>query len=378
MLGVFYKTVSLVVRTNDKTIMFMAFHGRSYSDNPKAIYEYMKKSYPDYKYIWVLNNGYVLNEKSVRYGSFKFFYYLSKSKYWIFNCKTYPYMSKKKNQIYIQTWHGTPLKRLAHDIMLSSDKKFYRSGMTVKDMRASYDDDVRKYNFMISPNSFCTEIFQSAFHIQAERLIETGYPRNDFLTNITMSEKQKIKERLQLPLNKKIILYAPTWRDNSFKASGYTFELKADFYRWKEVLGQNYIVLFKPHYLITNTFANDDRLKDFLYFINAKEDINDLYVIADQLITDYSSVFFDYAILNRPIHFYMYDLEEYKNELRGFYLDIYNDLPGDVYEKEITLLEAVKNQKCDLERLHNFNKRFNYAQNGNCAKKVCDIVFREN
>ncbi|MCR0504321.1 CDP-glycerol glycerophosphotransferase family protein, partial [[Clostridium] innocuum] len=186
------------------------------------------------------------------------------------------------------------------------------------------------------------------------------------------------KQRMQLPLDKNIVLYAPTWRDNSFVTSGYTFDLQADFRKWKEILGDDSILLFKPHYLIINKFENDPMLEGFLYSIDAKEDINDLYVIADQLITDYSSVFFDYAILNRPIYFYMYDLDEYKEELRGFYLDIYKDLPGDIFETEEDLLQAVQTHCYDFERLNEFNRRFNHAQSGNCSEKVCDIVFAEN
>ena len=249
--------------------------------------------------------------------------------------------------------------------------------MTADEMRNTYDNDVAKYNYMISPNSFCTEVFQSAFQIERKRLIETGYPRNDMLTNITKAQIIAIKQRMGLPTDKNIILYAPTWRDNSFVTSGYTFELQADFRKWKKLLGNEYIVLFKPHYLIINKFENDPELEGFLYSIDAKEDINNLYVIADQLITDYSSVFFDYAILNRPIYFYMYDLEEYKEELRGFYLDIYKDLPGDIYEAEDMLLRAAQSRSFDYERLYKFNERFNHAQSGDCAKKVCDIVFAE-
>ena len=104
--------------------------------------------------------------------------------------------------------------------------------------------------------------------------------------------------------------------------SGYTFDLQVDFYKWKEVLGDEYVVLFKPHYLIVNKYENTEGLAGFLYNINANVDIKELYVISDVLVTDYSSVFFDYAILNRPIYFYMYDLKEYAEELRGFYLDI--------------------------------------------------------
>lgn len=146
--------------------------------------------------------------------------------------------------------------------------------------------------------------------------MKPGYPRNDFISNATKEECDAIKNKYHLPIDKKIVLYAPTWRDNSYVSAGYTFELKANFRKWKEILGEDTIVVFKPHYLIINTFKDDPQLDGFLYSIPAQAEINELYVISDVLITDYSSVFFDYAVLKRPIYFYMYDLKEYATDLR--------------------------------------------------------------
>ena len=161
---------------------------------------------------------------------------------------------KKDSQVYLQTWHGTPLKKLAHDIEVPEGTTFYRSEMSVEEMRSTYDNDVSKYNYMISPSAFTTEVFQSAFAIERERLIETGYPRNDILSNYNSDDIKKIKDKLNLPEGKKIILYAPTWRDNSYNLKGYTFKLEVDFKKWQKILGTDYIVIFKPHYLIVNDF----------------------------------------------------------------------------------------------------------------------------
>lgn len=379
-----YKLLYRFIPVDDKTIIFTSFHGRGYSDNPKAIYEEMIKDerFKDFTFVWAIKNNkqksiQIPNAKIIEYFSFSYFYYLSKSKYWIFNYKMPLYISKKKNQIYLQTWHGTPLKRLAHDIDVSENTTFYRSGMSYEKMVKTYDEDVKKYNYMISPNKFCTEVFQTAFKINKERLIETGYPRNDFITNATKKDILNIKEKYNIPKDKKIILYAPTWRDNSYITSGYTFELQANFNKWKEVFGSEYIVIFKPHYLIVNKFKDDKALEGFLYSIDATAEINELYVISDILITDYSSVFFDYAVLNRPIYFYMYDLESYREELRGFYLDIYKELPGKIYEDEEQMLDDINNNIFDKNKLTEFNKRFSHAQTGDCAKKVIDIIFKD-
>ena len=280
---------------------------------------------------------------------------------------------KKDSQVYLQTWHGTPLKKLAHDIEVPEGTTFYRSEMSVEEMRSTYDNDVSKYNYMISPSAFTTEVFQSAFAIERERLIETGYPRNDILSNYNSDDIKKIKDKLNLPEGKKIILYAPTWRDNSYNLKGYTFKLEVDFKKWQKILGTDYIVIFKPHYLIVNDF-DLEAVKEFVYYIDPKEDISSLYLIADVLVTDYSSVFFDYAILKRPIYFFMYDLDTYRDELRGFYLDIYHDLPGDVIESEDELIQKIFSEKFDYNRLQIFNEQFNNHEDGNASKRVIEIL----
>ena len=380
---VLYKSTYKLVPVDEKMVIFISFHGRGYSDNPRAIYEEMRRDerFKDYKFIWFIKNHKskkidIPGAKIVEYFSFPYFYYMSKAKYWIINCKMPTYICKKEEQVYLQTWHGTPLKRLGHDIIAPEDATFYRSGVSFDQMCNSYDIDVERYNYMISPNKFCTKVFQTAFAIDRPRLIETGYPRNDFITNVTENEILELKKKFGFPLDKKILLYAPTWRDNSYVTSGYTFELKADFHRWKEILGDEYIVVFKPHYLIINNYKDDKSLEGFLYSVPAEAEINELYVLSDMLVTDYSSVFFDYAVQNRPIYFYMYDLEEYKEELRGFYLDIYTELPGKVYEDETSMLTDIKNEVYDYAFLKEFNKRFNSEQTGDCAKKAIDIVFK--
>lgn len=378
-----YRICYRCIPCDDKMILFLSFHGRGYSDNPKALHQYITndESYKEYTLVWAIKkhkekNLDIRGAKIIEYFSISYFYYLARSKYWIVNCKLPNYVLKKDTQVYLQTWHGTPLKKLAHDIDVDENTTFYRSGMTMEQMHTTYDVDVAKYNYMISPSSFTTKVFQSAFKINGERLIETGYPRNDNLSTFTAQDVKTIKEQYRLPKDKKIILYAPTWRDNCFVLEGYTFSLEVDFSMWREKLGDAYIILFKPHYLIINNFDIEQYL-GFVYLIDANKDISDLYIISDVLITDYSSVFFDYAILKRPIYFYMYDLESYKNELRGFYLDIVNDLPGDIFEQENTLLEAILGHTYDYLRLVKFNQRFNNHEDGKASERVMDIVLKQ-
>lgn len=383
LIKVLYKITYKYIPINNKIILFVSYHGKGYLCNPKYLHKYMTKDekYKDFKYIWAVKNKKniaIPDAKIVRYNGLAYFYYLARSKYWIINCKMPKYILKKENQIYIQTWHGTPLKRLAHDIDIGKDKTFYRTKVTKEEMTKSYDTDVKRYNYFISPNKFSTEKFITAFRVDKNRIIETGYPRNDYLSNITENEILNLKIKYNIPLEKKVILYAPTWRDNSFNNKGYIFNLEVDFYYWKKELGEEFVVLFKPHYLIINKYYNDD-LKGFLYSVDEDEDINELYVISDILITDYSSVFFDYAILKRPIYFYMYDLKEYEDNLRGFYLDINKDLPGEVITNETKLLKLIKDNKSyykdNENKIDRFNERYNNLQDGKCSEKVLKYIF---
>lgn len=377
---ILYKLSYRFIPTDQKTVLFIAFHGRGYTDNPRSLYEYMikQKRFQDYHFVWAIKhhrqkNIAIPGAKIIEYFSIPYFFYLARSQYWIVNCKLPMYVLKKKNQIYLQTWHGTPLKKLAYDIEVPEGTTFYRSGMNEEMMHETYRADVEKYNYMISPSAFTTEVFQSAFRIDRQRLIETGYPRNDLLSTYTLDDVQRIKNQLHIPENKKVLLYAPTWRDNSYVTKGYTFKLEVHFEKWKEALQDEYVIIFKPHYLIVNHF-DIDQFKGFVYFVAPEEDIRNLYIIADGLITDYSSVFFDYAILNRPIYFYMYDLEMYRDQLRGFYLDIYQDLPGRIIEDEDELLAEIK-RPYDYDRLLKFNERFNNHEDGHASQRVIDIVF---
>lgn len=373
------------IKTDEKMVLFLSYHGRGYLCNPKYIHKKMisEDKFSDYKFIWVVGKGYkgiIPNSKIIKYNSLRYLYYMAKSKYWIINCKLPEYIKKKENQIYLQTWHGTPLKRLAHDIVEVENRTFYRTEISGERMLHSYDVDVERYNYLISANEFSTEKFQTAFKIEKNRIIQTGYPRNDYLVNHSEKDVLTIKEKYNIPLDKKVILYAPTWRDDCYKIDGYYYEIETDFNKWKDSLGEDYVVLFKQHYIIKNSFVNKG-LENFIYYIEEDVDINELYIISDILVTDYSSVFFDYAILERPILFYMYDLEKYKNNIRGFYLDIYKDLPGDVVENTEELLSKIiyleNNKNLYINKIRKFNTRFNDMNDGKATTRVLNTLFKK-
>ena len=382
-----YTYYYLFYKVDDKTIFFESFGGTSASCSPKAIYNYLieNKDYKDYKFIWAFKNpkkDHLIKKNKnltiVKSKSKDYYKYLSKSKYWIVNSLLDLSVIKKKNQIYVQCWHGTPLKKLRCDITVTG------SVLNTKEEVIKRNNlDVAKIDYFISPSKYSTEKFTSAFNLKnlnkENIIIEKGYPRNDKLINYTQNDINDIKEKLNIKTNKKIILYAPTFRDDEHKSGlGYTYKLNIDFDKLKKELGKDYVILFRAHYFIANSF-DFNKYKDFVYNVSDYDDINDLYIISDLLITDYSSVFFDYAILKRPILFYMYDYKNYKTKLRDFYLDL-KELPGPIIEKQEDLIKNIK----QIDKVFNkykeyyqtFNKKFNPYEDGKSSIRVAKEIIK--
>ena len=370
-----YTYYYLFYKVDDKTIFFESFGGASASCSPKAIYNYLieNKDYKDYKFIWAFKNpekDHLIKKNKnltiVKSKSKDYYKYLSKSKYWIVNSLLDLSVIKKNNQIYVQCWHGTPLKKLRCDITVTG------SVLNTKEEVIKRNNlDVAKIDYFISPSKYSTEKFTSAFNLKnlnkENIIIEKGYPRNDKLINYTQNDINDIKEKLNIKTNKKRILYAPTFRDDEHKSGlGYTYKLNIDFDKLKKELGKDYVILFRAHYFIANSF-DFNKYKDYLY------------IISDLLITDYSSVFFDYAILKRPILFYMYDYKNYKTKLRDFYLDL-KELPGPIIEKQEDLIKNIK----QIDKVFNkykeyyqtFNKKFNPYEDGKSSIRVAKEIIK--
>ena len=372
---------------DDKMIFFEAYNGRNYACSPKALYEYMIKSkkFNDYKFVWAfknVNQHKILKNKNtivVKTNSKEYFKYLSLSKYWIVNSLIDVSIKKKKNQIYLQCWHGTPLKKLRYDIEVKGAVL-----NTISEIRKRNDLDAIKFDYFISPSKFCTEKFISAFNLKKlgkdNIIVEKGYPRNDYLFNYKKEDIDKIKKLLKLPKGKKVILYAPTFRDNQHTSGvGYTYNLGINFDKMQKELSKDYIILFRTHYFVSNSF-DFSKYDKFIYDVSKYDDINELYIISDLLITDYSSVFFDFANLKKPMLFYMYDLDDYKNNLRDFYFDL-SILPGPIVKQEDDLIKEIKNIDNYDELYHDkyikFNEKFNYLDDGKSTERVVEVIFNE-
>ncbi len=385
---IYFKLNTIGINTDEKTVIFGCFNGRSYCDSPKAIYKYMltDRRFEEFNYIWVFKepnkHKYLEENKNTKVISVKGKKYvqaMAKAKYWIFNYKIPDYIYPKKDQIFVQCWHGTPLKRLGCDL-----QHFDNALNTIEGMKKRYNEETKKFSYFLSPSKFASEKFISIWNMKENKkqdcVLELGYPRNDYLYNYTENDIKTIKSKLGIEnCTKKILLYAPTYRDNQHTSGiGYTYKTEVDFDKLKEELSGEYIILFRSHWLVANLF-DFEKYKDFIYNVSDYDDIDELYVVSDLLITDYSSVFFDYANLKRPILFYMYDLEEYRDNIRGFYLNI-EELPGPILKTEEELIENIKTISEDFynDKYKKFNDKFNYLDDGQASKRVVDKIFTFN
>lgn len=370
-----YKRVFTKLPMNNKLIFFESFLGKNYSDSPKYIYEYLiNTKRKGYKFVWSFNEKTTIpgNAKQVKRFSLPYFYYLARAKYWVSNSRLPKYLDKREGNIYLQTWHGTPLKKLVFDMedVYSADPNY----------KENFYYQSRRWDYLSSANEYSTEIFRRAFKYDKE-ILEFGYPRNDILYQKNNDHDiNRLKKQLKIPEDKKVILYAPTWRDDAYFSRGkYSFELQLDLEKMRSQLGNEYIILLRMHYFIANQIDLSG-FEEFAYDFSSYDDIAELYLVSDILITDYSSVFFDYAHLKRPILFYTYDLEKYRDQLRGFYLDIEREVPGPLLMTTEEIIDAIKNIEqvsSDYSTRYNtFYNRFCKWDDGSAAKKTVETIFK--
>lgn len=371
-----YNETCELEKIDQKMVFFESFFGKSYSGNPKYIYEALlqHEKYKNYTFVWsytgenpdeIPGNPIIVDRQTDIY-----YKYLAKSKYWVSNI-VFPVHRKREGNIYLQTWHGTPLKKLGFDIDIEGPETLARENFYLES---------RNWDYLVSANSYSSEIFKRAFKFKKE-VLEVGYPLNDIFYQKDLQEKIiKIKRKLNIPLDKKVILYAPTWRDNEMANSWeHSFNLKFDLDHFYEKLGEDYVLLLRMHHLVADALQIKDEHQSFVRELSKYDDIQELYIISDLLITDYSSVFFDFANSKKPMLFFAYDFELYKENIRGFYLDMEQDLPGPVIKTGEELLNAILHidtvYEKYKEKYNAFYNKYCGLEDGNAANRVIEKVF---
>ncbi len=357
-------------------VFLESFFGKSYSDSPKYLYEKLYDMYGDkYRFIWCLDkrphemkgNPTVCRRQSLRY-----VYYITRAKYIICNTRQPIWYRKREGAVFLETWHGTPLKKLAFDL----DDIHAAS----QDHKTKFFTQSRDWDYLISANRFSTDVFERAFCYPREKIIETGYPRNDILYSDHADEiREDVRAEFGIPDGRRVILYAPTYRDDQFYGKGeYKFSLQMDLQRMRTEFSQEYVILLRTHYHIADA-VDLTGLEDFVYQASNYSDVSKLYLASDICITDYSSVFFDFGNLKRPILFFVYDYENYRNELRGMYIDMERELPGPIVRTNDELIHALHHidqiSKQYEDRYDTFYDKFCHVDDGGASERTIRAVF---
>ncbi|MEU3795298.1 bifunctional glycosyltransferase family 2 protein/CDP-glycerol:glycerophosphate glycerophosphotransferase [Streptomyces fructofermentans] len=363
-----------------RLVVFESHLGRQYSDSPKAIYEEMRRQGLDFEAVWSYAGspeGFPDDAVLVRRWSLPYLRALARAAFWIDN-QSYPLkLTKRRGTTYLQTWHGSALKRMGFD---EPEWK-----LRPRPAQAEQQRVLDRFDRFLIRSEHDVRTLARAFRLKEKTLLRVGYPRNDALVRARREELRSggprrrgpLARELGIPDDRAVLLYAPTFRHQGGRQR--RFELPFDVERFADVFGDRYVLLVRSHYL--NHVVLPPSVRGRVLDVSAHHDVTPLLELADGLITDYSSVMFDYALLGRPMFFFAYDYEEYVHEGRGTYFDLLERAPGPVVrtERELhTALESLDEQSVKYaEARDGFVAEFGEYDSGGAARAVVDQFFSE-
>lgn len=343
-----FRLMGLLVSIDNNLVLFSSYGGEQYSDSPKVLYEAMKNDprFCNCNYVWAFNQPSsfaVPGSDKVKIDSFSYFKIALKAKIWITNVNIERGLHfKKRNQVYLNTWHGTGPKKGGNAVKGRKDYDFSYVDIVCVDGKYARDEMVNWFN------------------AKDEHLLYSGRPREDELFRMTINDTIRIRKCLNIPDGKKCILYMPTWREYGNK--------ELDFELWERYLADEYVILVRSHHFA----RNNPVVKNTGLWVDVTEypNVNDLYWVADILISDYSSAFFDFGLLSKPMICYAYDYEQYETSF-GFLMDLKNEFPGGIIRDEFEVINHIKTM--DYESESSQCKEFvdGYVHHPGDATKMC-------
>lgn len=345
-------------------IFFYSYYGSQYGCNPKYISEYIVKNYPGkFDLVWAFSSlkskENIPGVRKVKITSLRYIYELCTSKIIITNFRTTDTFIKRKNQYYIQTWHSSlRLKQIEKDAEDTLPKDYVKMAK----------EDSKKLDLLLSGCKYSTDIFKRAFWYDGE-IFEHGTPRNDIFFQKNSDLNNKIKEKLSIDKDKKIILYAPTFRKNN-GLEVYNIDYSLIINSLKNKFNSDWIFLVKLHpHLISK--SKNLVFGEGVIDVTSYDDIQELLNISDILISDYSSLMFDFSLSEKPCFLYVPDLDEYTNADRKLYFDI-KALPFISVKNNIELKAAIED--FDLykykKNLKDFSKKIGSFEKGKCCEEL--------
>ncbi|MQA93828.1 MAG: glycosyltransferase [Streptosporangiales bacterium] len=356
-------------------VLYDSYTGKQYSDSPRALHEeLLTRGGVRLEHLWAVRDRQVElpdTATGVRLWGREWYEALATCRYIVTNAHLPSWFRRREGQVVVQCWHGAPLKRIGFDI---ADVRFANAGYLDK-----LAQETRNWSFLVSPSRFSTPILRRAFRYEGE-ILESGYPRNDRLfAPEREAAARRVRERLGVPPGRRVVLYAPTWRDDRFYGPGrYRLDLHLDVPAARRALGEDHVLLVRGHPNTVDGLPADD--SGFLRDVTGYPDVGELLLAADVLVTDYSSLMFDFAATGKPMIFFAYDLAHYRDELRGFYLDFPAEAPGPVVTTSTELIDALRAGD-DLAARHadayaSFVRRYCDLDDGTAAARVIDRMLR--
>lgn len=358
--------IKVFIKPQDNLVLFVSFGGRRYDDSPKAIYNGLIKDsrFDEYELVWAFLSPekYTLPRgQKIRIDTYTYFKFLLKARVWVTNTTmTRALNFEGINTFSLNTWHGSAIKKIGRDAV--GNNVFVSKGS-------------RTANVFLGQGKYDKTVFSRAFGIPQDRIKLTGLPRNDELAKEdVLARARLIKEKLSIPMEKKVILYAPTFREYEREGSDCIMNLPISWEKWESVLGKRYVLLVRAHHAVVKKMDIKDNalIKD----VSSYPQLNDLMIVSDILISDYSSIFFDYSIQGKPMFCFAYDFEKYQKE-RGMYFDIRKELDNDSLDTEDKLLSAILEMN-EVERIA-VTKRFRdkYVQKyGTATRDTLDLIYQ--
>ncbi|AZT99661.1 bifunctional glycosyltransferase/CDP-glycerol:glycerophosphate glycerophosphotransferase [Brevibacterium linens] len=349
--------------------LFESFSGTAVADSPLAIDGEIARRYPDVQRTWTVRDPLTPVPKGARavvFGSKEWYDAVATSKLLV-NNNNFPYFFRKHpDQFYVQTWHGTPLKKIGNHVPLGNLSLSYRELM-----RREASDH---WDVLLAQSAWAGSTLKEAFGFEGT-VLNLGYPRNDALTDSTAADAARQRTRRHLGINseQKVVLYAPTWRDNLKEASGhYSIVDLLNVQNTVKKLGKRFTVLYRGHSNSLN--AGRRKLSGRAIDVSTYPNVNDLMLASDVLITDYSSIMFDYVVTGRPIIFLCPDLDEYRDSVRGFYFDFESTAPGPIVRSASEIVDWLRSDQAfsvdSTDRYLSFVNRFANLDDGNASKRV--------
>jgi CDP-glycerol glycerophosphotransferase len=369
-----YNKVFSRLPISKRTIVFESHMGKQFSDSPRAIYEELKRSGAAFRPVWVYAgdhpNGFPTDVKLVRRQSYPYLRELGRARYWVDN-QGFPHdLRKRPGTTYIQTWHGSAFKRMGFDEAgVKSD---------TKQRQRLFQKAIDRFDVFLVRSEHDVRTLTRALRVGAD-LMRVGYPRNDALvTGDGKDEIDRLRRSLGLTDSRRAVLYAPTFRAEQLSKGG-GMELPFDLHEFVERFGEDTVLMVRPHYL--TSFVLPPRFQHSVRNVARIHDVTRLLQISDALITDYSSLMFDYALLDRPMIFHVPDLDNYVERSRGAYFDLAATAPGPLTRTSAELFDALGdldgNAASFAARRGTFVAEFGEYDTGNAAKAVVDRFFAE-